>query len=150
VSTRLNDKEVGEGVRIEDLEPPKYQEASADHIEHDMRDARETLAIKTATWGSLKVGDCAEEPGATLTLRSDGTASFECVTFTYSTHSGDYWWAAFQLQDKDNVTLHSEPFHKGPRMDDGHPPPRYRWGFAFKFDPAKFNAIAKVLYAYKC
>jgi hypothetical protein len=140
-----------EHVKIEDLDPPTNHHVFAEYLEHDKRPSANGVWTKVVRWDRLWVGNCCEEPGATLTLASDGAATFECVTFTNSTHSGDYWWAAFQLQDKDKVTLHSERYHKGPRMDDGegHAPPRYRWSFNFSFDASKFEQIAGVLYSYR-
>jgi hypothetical protein len=133
-----------------EVQPSGFHNAGAEYIEIDLRERPDRLLIKTAVWPQLFVGDCVEVAGATLTLRSDGSASFECVTFTNHTHSGDHWWAGFLLQDKDGVTLHNEGYHEGPRMDDGNPPPRYRWSFNFNFNASIFNAITKVYYSYKC
>ena len=108
-----------------------------------------TVATKTFTWEPIKVGDCHQIEG-TLELRADGTATFKCVTWTDSTSSGDYWWSGLLLQDHSGVTLHNEKYHKGPRMDDGHPSPRYRWSYDFNFDQSKFNEISKVVQSSKC
>jgi hypothetical protein len=132
------------------IQMPEFSAVKAEYIELDVRERSDGLLIKTATWQQLFAGNCVEVAGATLTLRSDGSATWLCVTFTNETHSGDYWWAGFLIQDKDGVTLHNEPYHEGPRMDDGSPPPRYRWGFNFNFDPGIFNAITQVYYSFKC
>jgi hypothetical protein len=121
--------------------------ASAGRVES--LSANPNVAVKTFTWGEIRAGDCHQIEG-TLELRSDGTATFKCVTWTDSTHSGDYWWSGLLLQDHSEVTLHNEPYHKGPRMDDGHPSPRYRWSYDFHYDASKFNDITKVRQSSKC
>ena len=133
-----------------ELQFPEFHSAKAQYIEIDLREQAGDRLTKIARFGPLSAGDCVEVDGATLTQGSDGAATFDCVTFTNHTHSGDYWWAGFLLQDKDGVTLHDEPYHEGPRMDDGDPPPRYRWGFSFNFNPSIFNAITQVYYSFKC
>lgn len=108
-----------------------------------------TLETKAFYWGELKAGDCRQIEGA-LILRSDGTARFDAVTWTWTTHSGDYWHTGLPLTDSSGVVLHNEPYHQGPRMDDGSPPPRYRWGFDFTFDRNKFSQIQAVRQSFKC
>lgn len=100
-------------------------------------------------YGHLTDGDCNQIEG-TLIIRSDGTATFTCVTWTNSTHSGDYWWTAFRLTDSAGVITHNEPFHSGPRMDDGNPPPRYRWGFNFNYDGSKYLQTTVAYQGYRC
>ena len=110
-----------------------------------------TIATKTFTWAELMKGccsppykgDCHQVEG-TLVIQSDGKAHFSCVTWTVSTHSGDNWKVGFALQDHSGVTLFNSPMHTGPRMDDGHPPPRYRWGFDFTFDPGIYDNIIQL------
>jgi hypothetical protein len=110
------------------IQMPEFSAVKAEYIELDVRERSDGLLIKTATWQQLFAGNCVEVAGATLTLRSDGSATWLCVTFTNETHSGDYWWAGFLIQDKDG----------------------YRWGFNFNFDPGIFNAITQVYYSFKC
>jgi hypothetical protein len=106
------------------------------------------LASKVATWPRLFSGDCVMENGR-LVLLSDGAAHFTSITWTNQTHSGDYWWSSFQFRDVNGVVLGNEPWHKGPRMDDGDPPPHYNCNFDFRFDPAIFGAIGQVVMGYK-
>lgn len=102
------------------------------------------IQTKTMCWPELKKGccsppysgDCHQIEG-TLVLQSDGKAHFSCVTWTDQTHSGDYWHVGFEFLDHSGVSLFHSPMHTGPRMDDGHPSPRYRWSFDFTFDPAR-------------
>lgn len=103
-----------------------------------------TVVYKVAEWpNEFRVGDCAQKPG-TLTIGSDGTLHWEAVTWTYETHSGDIWHASFELLDKDGVTLGRSGNHDSPRMNDGHPPPKYRWTADDHYDPSTFAAIDTV------
>jgi Family of unknown function (DUF6294) len=90
------------------------------------------------------------QPGGQLLLYDNGNAHFHSVVFTNETHSGDYWWTGFYLQDADKVTLATIDYHKGPRMDDGDPPPRYDFDFDFNFDSSIWGRIAFVTEFYKC
>jgi hypothetical protein len=107
------------------------------------------IPSKIFTWGELRAGDCHQIEGK-LELRMDGTAAFTSVTWTDSTSSGDYWWSGMLLQDSSGVTLHNEPYHRGPRMDDGNPSPRYHFNYNFTFDKTQFPAIVKVVQSSKC
>lgn len=108
-----------------------------------------SIATKVAQWDEIRKGDCHQIEG-TLVLQSDGVAHFKCVTWTDSTHSGDYWHAGFEFQDQLGVALFHSLMYHIPRMDDGHPSPRYSWGADFNFDPNIFNAATYVLQACDC
>lgn len=101
------------------------------------------IETKTFNWPEIRKGDCHQIEG-TLVLQSDGKAHFSCVTWTDSTHSGDYWHAGFEFLDHSGVTLFHSPMSTGPRMDDGHPSPRYRWTFDFTFDPGIFSGVVQI------
>jgi len=94
-------------------------------------------------------GDCHQVEGV-LVLQADGKAHFSCVTWTDSTHTRDYWHVGFEFVDHSGVSLFHSPMHVGPRMDDGHPSPRYRWDFDFTFDPAIFNQVAEARQTFSC
>jgi hypothetical protein len=112
--------------------------------------AQAPVSEKAFQWtGELRAGDCGQVE-ATLVLQSDGHAHFRSATYTYETHTGDYWWSSFQLQDASGVNVQVIPYHRGPRMDDGSPPPRYHFDFDFDFNPANFNSIENVSYRFKC
>jgi len=110
------------------------------------------VATKTFIWpNDIRAGDCDQQSG-TLTIRADGTLSWEAVTYTYHTHSGDIWRAGFTLMDKDGVSLgYSGGYHDSPRMSDGNGThPRYRWTFDDHFDGSKFDAIVSAVEGSKC
>jgi len=109
------------------------------------------VASKVFSWGQLFAGDCVQING-TLTLQSNGIAHFTSVVWTNTTHSGDYWWSGFEFLDGNQVSLGSERYHTGPRMDDGNggPSPRYYFNFDFNFNPAIYNTVAYVRQGYKC
>ncbi|SDW41605.1 hypothetical protein SAMN05421504_101521 [Amycolatopsis xylanica] len=98
------------------------------------------LRVKTATWPELHVGDC-QQNGGTLTLNSDGTASFRATTLTYHTHFGDVWHSTFRFRTSSGFNLFSRGAFDSPRMDDGDPPPHYLMFASFGFDPAAFDVI---------
>jgi Family of unknown function (DUF6294) len=105
---------------------------------------------KTFTWSdTFRAGDCGSDT-VSVVLRSDGTGHLSSVSWTWTTHSGDYWWWAIEGLDQQKVQLWNLPFHKGPRMDDGHPPPRYHNDFDFNFDPSKYAGTAYLRLASKC
>jgi hypothetical protein len=99
-----------------------------------------TVAVKSATWGQLHVGDCQQDNG-TIVVRSDGTGDWSATTLTYQTHSGDVWHSSFDFK----TTAGSALFHAGtfdsPRMNDGNPPPKYFWSKHFTFDAALYSAV---------
>lgn len=109
------------------------------------------VASKVFTWGRLFAGDCVMD-NATLTMLSNGVAHFTSIVFTNHTHSGDHWWTSFGFRDVNNVVLGDEPWHEGPRMDDGNggPPPHYNFNFDFNFDPGIFGGVAIVIQGYRC
>lgn len=134
----------------------RFEELPASSFEPHHR-SEGFIQTTTFTWPELKKGCCAppyngdcHQIEGTLTLQSDGKAHFSCVTWTDQTHSGDHWWAGFQLLDHSGVTLHTQPYHQGPRMDDGNPPPRYRWSFDFTFDPAIYGQVTQARQSFKC
>lgn len=107
---------------------------------------------KVVAWAEIRTGNCHQTSG-TLIIRSDGTAHFECVTWTEISHSaGNHWFAGFRMQDREGVTLHHEPYHAGPEMHDAvdHPGPHHRWGFDFTYDASKFDLIAQIWQDSKC
>ena len=85
-----------------------------------------------------------------MTIYADGSGWFEAVTFTNVTHSGDVWHAGFSIQDKDGVELYATAIQNSPRMNDGSPPPRYRWGFDFQMSAADVPNAFQVVYEYSC
>jgi hypothetical protein len=107
------------------------------------------LSYQTCSWDTLYAGDCVQTVGV-LRLNDDGSAHYHSVMYTNETHSGDYWWTGFFLQDGDKVTMAAIDYRKGPQMDDGDPPPRYDFDFDFNFDPSIWARIAFVTEFYKC
>jgi hypothetical protein len=110
------------------------------------------VEYKEADWpNELRAGDCGQKPG-TLYIGSDGSLYWEAVTYTYSTHSGDIWHAAFQLQDENRVTLASTGNHDSPRMNDGNggPPPRYPWNANDTYDGSKYFSVVWAVEYYAC
>jgi hypothetical protein len=101
--------------------------------------------VMLATWNGARAGDC-QLDDATLTLRSDGTGHWSAVVFTYSTHSGDYWRASWEILDTQGVKVAAVPALIGPRMDDGNggPPPKYHWEADFNYDATQFNNFGSV------
>lgn len=118
---------------------------------------RGSVAMTTFNWPELKKGccsppysgDCHQSEGK-LVLQADGKAHFSCVTWTDKTHSGDYWHVGFEFLDSSGVKLFSSPVHIGPRMDDGIPPPKYRWEFDFTFGPNLYSKVAEVRQTFSC
>jgi len=98
------------------------------------------LRVKSATWPELHVGDCQQNNG-TLTLNSDGSATFTATTLTYHTHFGDVWHSTFRFRTTSGFNLFSRGAFDSPRMDDGDPPPHYAMFASFGFDPAAFDSI---------
>lgn len=105
------------------------------------------LETTAFTWPEIKQGDCHQIEGR-LVLRSDGTGHFRCITWTDKTHSGDNWHAVFSIMG--SFGRFDSPPHIGPRMDDGHPSPRYTWESDFKFPSYIYNTITQVSQYYDC
>jgi hypothetical protein len=99
-----------------------------------------TAAEKSATWGSLHVGDCQQDNG-TIIVRADGTGHWSATTLTYHTHSGDIWHSNFDFYTTAGFRLFGAGQFNSPRMNDGNPPPRYFWTGDFTFNPADFNGV---------
>jgi len=97
-------------------------------------------AQKSATWGSLHVGDC-QQDGGTIVVRADGTGDWSATTLTYHTNSGDIWHSSFDFYTTAGFRLFHAGTFDSPRMNDGNPPPQYFWTGHFIFDPAQFNGI---------
>lgn len=86
----------------------------------------------------------------TLTFLSNGTGTWSCTTWTDHTHSGDTWAASFSVLAANGAGLFNLGEFRGPRMDDGDPPPRYGWSRGFAFNPDQFDAIASATEHYSC
>jgi hypothetical protein len=97
---------------------------------------------KVFTWRQLLSGDCVMVPGAQLVLRPDGTGDFSATTYTNSTHSGDVWHHVIEVTDADGRRLFLLGPYDSPRMNDGSPPPLYRWHKTFTFSKADFARAA--------
>lgn len=61
------------------------------------------LAWKSFTWNAIFVGDCVMQNGATWTLFSDGTASFDGTAG--SSDGGDAWLMWLHLKDANGAEL---------------------------------------------
>ena len=111
------------------------------------------VVYKEADWtDELRAGDCGQKPGA-LYIGSDGSLYWDAVTYTYHTHSGDIWHAAFKLQDQNQVDLASTGNHDSPRMNDSNgngPPPRYEWNASDTYDGTKFFRLVYTVEYYQC
>jgi hypothetical protein len=100
---------------------------------------------KTFVWKDQKIwdGDCGAD-NLSVVINSNGEGQVKSVTWTKETHSGDYWWWSFEGLDAQNVRLWKTPEHKGPRMDDGHPSPRYHFDYNFNFDSSKYSKTVSI------
>jgi len=104
---------------------------------------------KVFQWGQLDSGNCHQING-TLTITDDGWGRFECITWTDQTHTGDSWNHNFRIMDSQGVRMFDTWEQSGPRMDDGSPPPRYRWQTSFGYDKSVFDRIAQAVQFYSC
>jgi hypothetical protein len=107
---------------------------------------------KTFAWDdSFRSGDCGSDT-VSVVLDDNGVGHLKSISWTRSTHSGDYWWWSLSGYDKDGIRLWSIPWHKGPRMDDGEggPPPRYNNDFDFQFPAGQFQNTETVRLGSKC
>ncbi|MEU5052638.1 DUF6294 family protein [Streptomyces sp. NPDC021096] len=107
------------------------------------------LASKVFVWGELHVGDCEQRDGR-IEFNSDGSGLWSCVTKTYSTGTGDIWHARFSVKNSTGLTLFQVGTFDSPEMDDGNPPPEYRWSRVFIFDEREYNDIGGVTQHYSC
>jgi hypothetical protein len=64
---------------------------------------RPNLAWKSYTWNAIFTGDCVMQQGATWTLYSDGTASFDGTVG--SSDGGDAWLMWMHLRDANGAEL---------------------------------------------
>jgi hypothetical protein len=89
---------------------------------------------------TFRAGDCGSDT-VSVVIRSDGTGHLSSISYTYSTHSGDYWWWSISGYDSDDIRLWGTPRHRGPRMDDanGRRGRRYRNEFDFSFPANQFG-----------
>lgn len=116
-------------------------------------EAGQGIRQKTYTFVNMHSGDCRIADGAAgnlLGFNSLGKGSWTCTTWTNHTHSGDKGHIEFWVYTSTgNLLFHLGEFD-GPRMDDGNPPPHYRWQNLFEFDANLFDAIGKVSARYSC
>ena len=104
----------------------------------------------TFKWADdFRAGDCHSDT-VSVVIRSDGSGRLTSISWTNKTHSGDYWWWSIEGMDANKVVIWTVPYHRGPRMDDGHPAPRYHNDFDFKFDAAKYPGTAFLSVGGKC
>jgi len=105
---------------------------------------------KNFKWSQeFRAGDCGSDT-VSVVLDSNGNGHLASVSWTRTTHSGDYWWWSVVGQDAQKVQIWSVPYHRGPRMDDGHPSPRYHNDFDFNFPAGQFAKTAYVVLGSKC
>lgn len=102
-----------------------------------------TASYKLFLFPQMGRGDC-HQTNAMLTVQSDGLATFSDITWTDHTHSGDVWHARFVFQTWTGTTVFVSPTLDSPRMDDGHPSPRYHWSGQFRYDPGIFPSVNRV------
>ena len=107
------------------------------------------LRTKVLTWQELHRGDC-QQDDAQLIFHSDGTGTFHCATKTYHTHSGDVWHASFSVKGSNGAVLFSTATFNSPRMNDGNPPPVYRWTAQFAYEPDYFDGISSAVQHCSC
>ena len=98
---------------------------------------------RTFTFKTLHKGDC-QMLNPTLTFKSDGTGRFTAKVLTLHTHSGDSWRIRFVAKNQAGVELFQMGEWKGPRMDDGNPPPVYAFSQSFTYDPLNFNVVSRI------
>jgi hypothetical protein len=126
---------------------------------------------------NLSNGDCVAG-SITIAVNADGTGHGDVVTWTNSTHSGDYWRLNLQFKNAGGVVVasasnvnqaavftevvHEFPFtnrfiywqFSSPKMDDtdanGNKSPHYGWSFDFTIDKGQFGNIATCTADYKC
>jgi Family of unknown function (DUF6294) len=118
----------------------KLAEQTAANKPPSMQAELSPFDTKALRWGQIHRGDCQQDNG-TLIFHSDGTGSWSCTTLTYHTHSGDIWHASFNIYGANGAFLFNLGTYNSPRMDDGNPPPVYRWGIPFSFNPDFYGAI---------
>jgi len=97
----------------------------------------------------FRAGDC-QSNQVIVTIRSDGTGHLGSVSWTSSTHSGDYWWWEVDGYDARNLKLWTVPSHRGPRMNDGSPPPTYANDFDFTYPAGQFDPTTSITLFYSC
>jgi hypothetical protein len=112
------------------------------------------LAWKSFTWGSLQSGDCTLFSGATWTLYSDGTATFD-GTVT-SSDDNDAWLQWAHVQDGNHAEIGkltndypgSDPTEFSENLPDHTQ--QYRWFAYGNFNANWFNYIQNMNMEYHC
>jgi hypothetical protein len=91
--------------------PQYYGESTT----HEPKQQNAPLEQFTLTWsGGLHRGDCTIFPGSTLTVRSDGSATWRGSGF--STDDDDSFGLGIALDDVHNVVLHEFPHFFSPTL----------------------------------
>ena len=95
----------------------------------------------TFVWDEVQCGDCVLLKGSSATFYPSGVMLWAGTTLTNHTHFGDHWHIGVSCFDKDKKQIILIGPVSGPDMNDGNPPPPYRWTFSATFDPNLFDAI---------
>ncbi len=103
---------------------------------------------KTFDYSGQDAGDC-HLNSATLTLRSDGSGSWDARLFTHHTSNADIWHAQFYFNDSNNKASGGLPQWDSPEMR-GSPSPEVVWHVDFRFDAASYNRWVYSVPVFNC
>ncbi len=98
------------------------------------------ISWKRFTWGPLRSGDCNLING-TLTLYSDGHATWTSTTWTNHTYFGDVWHIHFDLKTRGGTRLYTTATLDSPKMYVGR---QYRFNGQLAFNRAIYSAVGRV------
>lgn len=109
---------------------------------------------KSFSWGEIKAGDGTMDAGATLTLFSDGHASWAAVVS--STDTNDEWEISFVMFAENNQVLFTMPYFDYPnnayfykKMENANQ--KYAWNYDnWRFDITKYAYVHRVSIRYDC
>ncbi len=96
---------------------------------------------KRANLGDWHLGDC-ELKNATITIRSDGSGTFDSQVCTHFTHSKDVWHLHLDIGPYVNAPGTLGTFQwDGPRMSERDNPLFHAWKVDFRIDAGSFKLM---------
>ena len=101
--------------------------------------------IKIFRWGENRAGDCHQD-GATLVIRSNGTATFDSQIWTH-THGTDVWHSTIHLKGPGGSELGDSGNHDSPGMphDRDGPGNKVPLRYDFTFPAGYFGSIVEAV-----
>ncbi len=104
--------------------------------------------VKTCTWVDQRAGDC--HMTGILTLRSDGSALWDCTTWTDSTHNKDVWHETLRVYNAQNQEIFGFGVWGSPPMDSPPNGGQYHWTNSSSFPPSLWDAATSATSQGEC